>query len=428
MNKSITDNEYIKMTLALFCEGIIELNNNLMNKNTTIPLSLEKSLDVIKCLCIINDIEFDSSFNGLYNLVSKPIKDWGMPFIEDVIDDESMLNIILYNKKYKLMGEGYNEEGILTGAIKLKNSLSVDSVEEYFRLSKPFYELREKLTQKDYEIFRTFMQGKSVFDFDELEEALFEISDSKHIKFIKDNFIAPIDNSVIYDGVIHECVNCGFPMRKNSQGELCCNFNKCTENKTVRGVGLHNSNLLKVKKNKKYYTLSRYAQSYMKIPGLAEKELRIKLAALKTKYKSFEALNLFPKKDTMDFSVFMKSPLRDVCNLLDVKDHLNPEGLAKIVIKEHTKIKSKVDTLIKDINDKENLKVDFIIIIPDYLLKKDKDYKKVFEESLIKIREVDIKIKTVSDYCRDLKTLLKKLDKEIEDKKNKEIVQLNLLD
>lgn len=427
MNNHVIDNEFLKKTLALFCEGIIELDNNFRCQKYIIPVSLEKSLDVIKCMCVINDIEFDSSLKGVYNLISKPINQWGLPFLERAIEDRELLDIIIYNKKYKLMS-AYKEYGILTGAIKLKQSLSSDDIEEYFELSKPFYKLRGELTQEDYEIFRTFMQGESILDSNEVENLLFDISDSKHIKFIKDSFIVPLDSSTIYNGVIHKCVNCGFPMRKNSLGELSCNFNKCVEKKKISNIDLNASIEMKINNNKKYFTFSNYAQKYMKIPGIAEKELGEKLIELKRKYKSFDRLEVFPRKDTVDFKVSINGASKEVYHLLDVKDYLNPNDLAKLIAREYGSINSKIEALSEN-SSSHSLEREFLIVVPDYLLEKDKKYKKNFESTLKEtVGRNNIKLYSVTKYCAILNKILKDFDKEIKNIKENNEVQIKLFD
>ncbi|MBQ9000080.1 MAG: hypothetical protein IJ086_15495, partial [Clostridium sp.] len=260
MHNNIVDNDYLKKTVALFCEGIIQLDSNLKSGIYVIPVSLEKALNTIKTLTLINNIEFDSSLKGVYELISKPLKDWNMPFIENAIDNKELLDTIIYNKRYKLMSE--YRDGILSGAIKLKKALCEDDIEEYFELNKPFYELRSELTQEDYEIFRTFMEDKSLLEGDDIEKLMYEITSSAHSRKIKDNFIVPLDESLIYDNTVHLCVNCGFPMRKNSLGELVCNFTKCTEKKKISDIDLNANIEFKIQKGKKYYTLSNHAQKY----------------------------------------------------------------------------------------------------------------------------------------------------------------------
>lgn len=427
MSNNKFDNEYFKKTLALFCEGIIQLDNNLRCEKYTIPVSLEKSLDIIKSTCIMSGVEFDSSLKGVYNMISKPVNQWGLPFLEDAIEDEELADIIIYNKRYKLMSD-YKEHGILTGAIKLKQALSADDIEEYFELSKPFYKLREELTQEDYEIFRTFMQGESLLDSNEIEDLLFDISDSKQIKFIKDKFIVPLDKSLIYDGAVHNCVNCGFPMRKNSLGELSCNFKKCVEKKKISGINLNASIEVKINNKKEYFTFSNYAQKYMKIPGIAEKELREMLKKLELKYKSFNSIEVFPRKDTVDFKVIINDTSREVFHLLDVKDYLSPNNLAKIIAREYGAITSKIEALSEN-STNSNLEKQFLIIVPDYLLVKDKDYKKKFKNTLKEVvGKNNIELYSISKYIEVLKKTLKDFDKEIKAQEEKNIVQINLFD
>lgn len=426
MHNNIMDNDYLKKTLALFCEGIIELDVNLKSGIYVTPVSLEKALNTIKTLTLINNIEFDSSLKSVYELISKPLKDWNMPFIENAIENKELLDIIIYNKKYKLMSKYRN--GILSGAMELKKALCEDDIEEYFELNKPFYELRSRLTQEDYEIFRTFMQDKSLLEEDDISDFMFEMSNSSDGKFVKDNFIVPLDESLVYSGTTHLCVNCGFPMRKNSLGELVCNFTKCVEKKKIMDIDLNANIEFKIQKGKKYYTLSNHAQKYMKIPGIAEKELKSELVVLDKKYKSFDKLELFPKKDTVDFKVTVKKLNGELYNLLDVKDYLSPDGLAKMIHRELTQINSKVSSLLESKSD-TNQEYRFLIIVPDYLIRKDKDYEKKFKNTLKSISGssyVNIEIYSVSKYIKYLSKKLKDFDKEIKEEKEKKEVQMNL--
>lgn len=407
--KNMFDEDFIRMTMALFCEGIILMNNNFEQEDYSIPVPLENAFDNLKAISIIENEEISTHLQDIYNLISKPINSWGINFIDRSLKEEEK-KWIIYNKKYKFNRE--YSEGILTGAYILRESLATDDIKEYFELSKPFYKLRNNLSQKEYECFRTFMQGDSLFDSNYLDEQLFNINSVANEKIIREKFIKPLDESLIYGNVVYCCKECGFPMRKNNLGELFCSFDKCVAKKEVLDISLDSNIQITISENKKYYTLSEYAQRYMKIPGISERDLIEKLNQIQSKESLLSEISIFPNKDMADLRVLLNSSKDDkVYHILDVKDYLDPKKLAKIIAQEYNLISSKISKLsISPSSD--NIENEFYIIIPDYLLKKEEKYKQIFEKTLKeKVKNSNITLLSIDNYIKKIKKDIKKYKK-----------------
>lgn len=405
--KNIFDEDFVRMTMALFCEGIILMNDNFKQEDYSIPVPLENALDNLKAISIVENEDISTHLQDIYSLISKPINSWGIKFIDRSLKQEEK-EWIIYNKRYKLNIRKYSE-GILTGAYLLRESLATDDIKEYFELSKPFYKLRNNLSQKEYECFRTFMQGDSLFDSNYLDEQLFNIDSVSNEKLIKDKFVTPLDESLIYGDIVYCCKECGFPMRKNNLGELVCSFDKCVAKKEVLDISLDSNIQVKINKNKKYYTLSQYAQRYMKIPGIAERDLIERLKQIQLKEKLLSEISIFPNKDMADLRVGLDTSKNDkMYHILDVKDYLDPKKLAKIIAQEYNLISSKISKLSvhSSCNDVNN---EFYIIVPDYLLKKEEKYKQIFEKTLKeKIKDSNIKLLSIDNYIKKVKKDIKK--------------------
>lgn len=360
--------------LAFLGEGIEMLGKDISTKRE-VPLSLEKALCGLKAMAIVNGEYFPTNLNDIYELISKPISEWNLDFITEAIKGFNISDLVIYQDFIE-----DDDDDVLLGAKKLKNTLSESNIDEYFSLSQQFYEMRNELNEEEYVIFRQGLQNSIVknLEFNKIFAGL----DKKFIEQIKKLFYTDLNPiTQVSDGKIHICPTCGYPME--AEGHLFyCPMNKCKQRRDKEKKSYILGNSIELKGN--YKVLTYEAQAFIKIPGMAEDALMEKLALLNKKYKCIKEMKKYPVKDLADLLVEFEDGSIDI---IDVKDYRESMNLVKY-------LNSNGDITVKKGVPKFN---EAYIIIPDYL--EDKYYINNFENN---IGNKNLKISSISNYIKML--------------------------